>query len=281
MSTGTRNLKKQVTKNLKIKMMKKLTFLTLMAVTALFFASCEEDEDTSKVDFNVVVTGESPNAIVQITNTSDSADVFTWGFSEGANITTTTETNPQVIVDKTGDFKITLIATTGEKEEKKSKTVKITGKNGISFFENLEFGRSGYTNTYGEYFSCSSGLVYTENELTNSIKSIIDFVIYARGGIVIYGPDECDDPIVGYRTTDFNNNIDNSFTIEDFNNLQDDENLKNLSNADNYYVVVYFEEPPRVILMKDYEGKWGAIKLKEVQTEKIIVDVKMQKYLSE
>jgi len=261
--------------------MKKLTFLTLMAVTALFFASCEEDEDTSKVDFNVVVTGESPNAIVQITNTSDSADVFTWGFSEGANITTTTETNPQVIVDKTGDFKITLIATTGEKEEKKSKTVKITGKNGISFFENLEFGRSGYTNTYGEYFSCSSGLVYTENELTNSIKSIIDFVIYARGGIVIYGPDECDDPIVGYRTTDFNNNIDNSFTIEDFNNLQDDENLKNLSNADNYYVVVYFEEPPRVILMKDYEGKWGAIKLKEVQTEKIIVDVKMQKYLSE
>jgi len=260
--------------------MKKLTFLAIMAMFAILLTNCEEEE-TTKVDFNIVVTGESPNAIVQLTNTSDSADLYTWEFSEGANIETSEETNPQLLVDKTGEFTITLTATIGKKEVSKTKKVTITGVNGISNFENVEFGTIYFEDSIGIFFSCETGLTYTASELNSSIKSIIDFAIKTNNLSVIYSPNRYEDPIVGYRKTKFNGNIDNSFTISEFNAINDEQLLLNFSIAESENFIIESDEFPKVILMRDYEGKWGAIKFKEHLTDRVFIDVKIQKYLND
>ena len=55
-------------------MKQKLTFLSILLAITVLFTNCEE-EDTVKVDFEIIVTGESPNAIVQLTNTPARADL--------------------------------------------------------------------------------------------------------------------------------------------------------------------------------------------------------------
>jgi hypothetical protein len=262
--------------------MKKLTFISALLGLAVLFTNCEEKDDSPKVDFEIIVTGESPNAVVAVINTSDEADSYTWTFSEGADIETSTAVSQQVTVDKVGDFTVTLTALTGDDEKSKSKTVNITGIGGINVFEDVHLGTVGYEDSIGIYFSCETGISYLETGLTNALKSTIDFVLESYVSTIIYSPNNyTGNPIMGHRKTWFNGNEDKSFTIADFDTMSNELPLLSLSEANEFYVRTVLDDMPRVILMKDYEGKWGAIKIKEVDEYKVTLDVKMQKYLPE
>ncbi len=259
--------------------MKKLTFLSILLAITVLFTNCEE-EDTVKVDFEIIVTGESPNAIVQLTNTSDEADSFTWTFSEGADVETSDEANPQITVDKTGEFTITLTAITGSSENTKTKKVNITGVNGIYSYEDIVIGSGLYLEEYGYLLSCETGIVYKEAGLRTSQGSTIDMIIYYNPNAKIYiiSPQAFGDFIIPGRTESyFNLNENNSITVTDFNNIKNDQFSTNLE-----YIVydLNFElnEIPKIIPFIDSDGKIGLVNIKELFPEYLLMDVKVQKY---
>jgi PKD repeat protein len=271
----------QVTSNQKQKNMKNLTILSILVAAVISFTSCEED-DSAKVDFEVIVTGESPNAIVQLTNTSDEADSFTWTFSEGASVESSTETNPQIIVDKTGEFTITLTATTGTNEKVKTKTVSITGINGIYSYDDVVIGEVFFQDEYGYLLSCETGIVYKEAGLRTSQGSTIDMVIdyNSDANIYIYSPHAYGWFIIPGRTeTYFNLNANNSITLTDFNNLQMDQFHTNLEYLE-YDLSIKPNELPKIIPFIDGDGKIGLVKIQEIFPEYLLMDVKVQKYVA-
>ncbi|MDA3952426.1 MAG: PKD domain-containing protein [Bacteroidales bacterium] len=259
--------------------MKKLKFLSILLAITVLFTNCEE-EDIVKVDFEIIVTGESPNAIVQLTNTSDDADSFTWTFSEGADIETSTEANPQITVDKTGEFSITLTSTTGTNENTKTKTVNIAGVNGIYSYDDVKIGEINYRDTYGFMFSCESGVAYKEIGLRTSQGETIDMVISYNADyyITMYSPDKYGYFLIpGRTTTKFNSNQNNTITVSDFNNIQTDQFTANLEYEENY-PDFSFDELPKVVPFKFNDNKIGLVKLQEILPEYLLIDVKAQKY---
>jgi PKD repeat protein len=257
--------------------MKKLTFIAALLGLTVLFTNCEEKDDLPKVDFEIIVTGESPNAVVAVINTSDEADSFTWTFSEGADIETSTAVSQQVTVDKVGDFTVTLTALTGDDEKSKSKTVNITGISGINVFENVEMGRYIYRDSIGVYFSCETGEVYT---YVPESATYIDFCLDVEGAMSIYSPNRYAlDRIDLSSVTWFNDNTDNAFSVADFDAATSDLAFQNFNEADEYKVRMTFDEIPRVIIFKTEEEKWGVIKFKVVDEYKVTLDVKVQKYV--
>jgi len=259
--------------------MKKLTFLSILLAITVLFTNCEE-EDTVKVDFEIIVTGESPNAIVQLSNTSDEADSFTWTFSEGADLETSDEANPQITVDKVGEFTITLTATTGSSENKKIKTVNITGVNGIYSYDDIVIGDVFHQEEYGYLLSCETGTVYKEAGLRTSDGSTIDIVVDYNSDIEvsIYSPHAYGWFIIPGRTESyFNLNENNSITLMDFNNIQNDQFSANLEYVE-YDLSIELNEVPKIIPFIDSESNIGLVNIKELFPEYLLVDVKVQKY---
>lgn len=129
--------------------MKKLLFLSSMASVMLL--SCSKDE--ARPNFSVNVTGESPNAKIEIINTSSDATSYSWTFGEGANIATSTDKDPgAILVDKAGELAIKLVVANGSEERELTRTVTVKGVNGISVFKDLEFGHNADDAIYGRFF---------------------------------------------------------------------------------------------------------------------------------
>jgi PKD repeat protein len=56
---------------------------------AISVISCSEDENAAPplvLNFEISVTGEAPNAEINITNTSEGGSSYLWEFSQGAEI---------------------------------------------------------------------------------------------------------------------------------------------------------------------------------------------------
>jgi hypothetical protein len=263
--------------------MKKLAFLSILLAITVLFTNCEEKEDTVKVDFEIIVTGESPNAIVQLSNTSDEADSFIWTFSEGADVETSEEANPQITVDKVGEFSITLTATTGSSENTKTKKVNITGVNGIYSYDDVIIGELNHLEIYGCLLDCQNGIVYKENNLSSTKGEKVDIAIRynADYSVRLYNPVKASMVIISNaQETLFNLNENNSITVADFDNIQTDQFYYNVEYAEDYYIRVEFNEIPTIIPFKDHNGKYGLVKIQEIFPEHLLMDVKAQKYVA-
>ena len=86
----------------------------------LIFLACSDDDASTPVvaDFDVAITGEAPNASVNIVNKSSGATNFSWVLSEGSAIDKSILHTPaSFIVETKGEITIELTASNGSEED--------------------------------------------------------------------------------------------------------------------------------------------------------------------
>ncbi|MEN8139232.1 MAG: hypothetical protein ABFR62_12440 [Bacteroidota bacterium] len=263
--------------------MKKSIIIGLFASIALLSCS-KDDSDLVKLnpDFELTVTGESPNAELSITNNSTGATGYQWSLSEGASISTSSDKTPGAItVDKAGDLEVTLIVSNGSVEKEITKTVTVTGNNAVVTYTDLEFAHDGSSDVYGRLFSFETGKMYKDSEISAENGSLIHLAYEGWGNSLFF----FESPTVTERydvpgatlTLVKNFVIDSIFSVDDFDALEDDSKLKDLTIIDdnNAFGNNYF---PGIILFEISTGQKGVIKAKYVNSDRIMVDIKIQKY---
>lgn len=258
--------------------------LTLLSTILFIFSSCDDDESSGvNADFSLSVSGEAPNAEVTITNTSTGANAFAWTFSEGAEIEVSTEQNPgSITVDKTGTFEVTLVASNGGSSETITKTVEITGNNAVVVYQDVAFARAAGNATYGRFFSTETGLIYKDSEVNATTGPKIDLAFAQLGDPVNYftSPDDSEEDFNipdAQTTTVINYTTPFGVTAAAFDAATSDAFIKDLAitaSDDNSFSTSH----PYIILFKTESGKKGAIKTKAVNADRLLVDIKVQKY---
>jgi len=267
---------------MKMKMKTKNIFL-LLAITVTLLSSCTKDEEILSGDFTALVTGESPNATVIITNSSTGASSYKWTFGQGANRTKSSAENPvELQVDKAGEFKIQLTVVNGSSTESITKTVLIKGVNGINTFNDVEFAQSKDDTDYGRFFSISEGRILKTTEINKTTGPSIDLVYFGSlsSFITFESPNNlllnADINIPGAVSTKITN-YQQEFNPAIFDAMTDDEALKNLEIKHDQSIIGSLKFP-LVVLFENAQGLKGAIKLKTINVKKLVVDIKVQKY---
>lgn len=256
---------------------------SLLVTICLILFSCSKDEETPfEVDFTATVSGESPNAQVNITNNSTGASTFSWTFGIGSDIESSSEKNPVPLsVDKSGDFSITLVISNGSEEKEVSKIVSITGENAIIEFTDLEFAQKNDDSNYDRFFSTSEGLMFEQSEINSTNGPLIDVVFQGGQGSFIFfeSPDELFDKT--YEIPDALStkvkNYNSGFDVSIFDEMDNDKELKDLTIVHDNEAIGSLDFP-LVVLFENSEGKKGAIKLREINSDRLLVDIKIQKY---
>lgn len=262
--------------------MKNLFYYGILTSVLLF--SCSKDETAPLTsDFTVTVTGQSPNAQITITNKSTGATTYSWIFSKGADISTSSDKNPAVLnVDKAGVLSISLTASNSTENKKTTKKVTISGYNAILFYEDIEFATIPGSLEYGRFFSCSTGEILKDNEVNNENGSIIDIAynqFYQKSTTGYFSsPNNLFDEFVipGADSTQFINYVTNEFSVAQFDQMENDSVLNNLEIVEDDNAVYMDEEI--VILFKTSDNRKGVIKTKALNLDRLLVDIKVQKY---
>ncbi len=264
-------------------MIKRTIFLGILTSFILF--SCKEDKIEPVVlvaDFETSVTGEAPNAQISITNKSENATSYSWTFGEGANILTSTEKSPSTLtVDKVGNFTIKLIVSDGSTEKEITKTISITGYNAIVAYSDLEFALDAGNDTYGRLFSFETDKMYLDNEITDENGSKIDLAFGSMGQTMYYFDSPSDSEynvpnatvtkVINYESTP-------TISSSDFNDMVDDRLLTNLTIEDDDNSFGNSSIPGNTILFEISTGRKGVIITKAVNSDRLLVDIKIQKY---
>ncbi len=261
--------------------MRKITFLLI--ITCLIIYSCSKDEETPfEVDFTATVSGESPNAQVDITNNSTGATTFSWTFGEGSDIENSSEENPPGIsVDKSGDFLITLVISNGSEEKEVTKTVSITGEDAIIIYTDLEFAQKNDDSNYARFFSTSEGMMFGQSEINSTNGPLIDVVFQGGPSSFIFfeSPDNLFDNSfeIPEATSTKVKNYNSGFEVSLFDGMTDDKELEELVVEHDNEAIGSLDFP-LIVLFENGDGKKGAIKLREINSVRLLADIKVQKY---
>ncbi len=261
--------------------MKKIFFI-LLAV--LMFVSCSKKEDIPVVaDFDAKVTGESPNAQITLANNSTGASTFKWSFDKGsADSVSTAESPAALTVDKAGEFKIKLTVSNGAEEKSIGKIVSIPGHSAILSFNNLEFGLNAGDTQYGRYFSFETGLMYRDNSINSSNGSLIHLGFGSMNQEMYYfeSPTRNDLGFItipnATQTKVINWQQNPSISVVAFDAMQDDRLLTGLTIASTNDS--FDNSLPCTILFELFTSRKGVIKAKTVNNERLLADIKIQKY---
>lgn len=158
-----------------------------------------------------------------------------------------------------------------EEEEKEKKET-------ISSYKNVELKLvSSDTKNYGVAFSSKTGKTYKVSEINKTNIANIDIVSFVSQPMTAFiSPDDADDikSIEGATKTKIQHtNI--KMTVEQFDAIKDDSALKNLTIVDDK------ESQPGaykgVFLFENADGKKGAIKTKEFNSQRVVIDIKVIK----
>ena len=267
-------------------MFKKIIVPMALLCISMFFASCSKDDDTTPVvvDFTLSVSGTSPNATVTLTNTSTGGSVYGWVFGEGANVSVSAEKSPAPLtVDKAGTFEVTLTMTNGSDVKTITKTIEIAGNSAIVSYKDVAFGRDENSTTYGRFFSTETGLMYKATEVNATTGPKIDLAYGHMSTSVNYFASADDSyekfNIPGATTTTIINypSSDLGVTTTTFDNANDDGFIKDveINKSDDQS---FGTSNPYIILFKTSSGKKGAIKTTAINSDRLLVDIKVQKY---
>lgn len=259
--------------------------MALLSVLMLF-VTCSKDDDATTVvaDFTLSVSGSAPNATVTITNTSTGGAEFGWTFSEGANISSSTDKTPAPLtVDKASIFEVTLTVTNGSDIKKIAKTIPITGNCAIVSYKDIAFGKDATSTRYGRFFSTETGLIYKASEVNATTGPEIDLVYCHIKKSVNYfaSPDDLREKynIPGASATTIINYPSKKLgmTPNIFDNAKDDSFIKDvqINTSDNES---FETSNPYIILFRTVSGKKGAIKTTAIDEDRLLVDIKVQKY---
>jgi hypothetical protein len=265
-------------------MIKKFIFpLTLVSTLLFIFSSCDDESEAIQAHFELSVSGEAPNATVTINNSTTGANAFMWTYGSGAESGFSTEENPgPITVDKVGTFEVTLVAKNGDDAETITQTVQVTGNNAILVYQDVAFARAAGSSTYGRFFSTETGLIYKDSEVNATSGPKIDLAFKQNGDPVNYfiSPDdgEANFGIPGAQTTKvINYTTAFGVTAAIFDAATDDSFIKNItipaSDDDSFGT-----SHPYIILFETEYGRKGAIKTKAVNADRLLVDIKVEKY---
>ncbi|MBN1187887.1 MAG: PKD domain-containing protein [Bacteroidales bacterium] len=266
--------------------MKTLKWFMLFLCVGFILSSCSKDEDTKTplvVNFEATITSQAPMALVSIVNSTTGADEYSWTFGEGADYMASTEkTPPTITVDKAGSFTITLTAKNGEEEKTETKTLTIPGNSAIISYEDVEFATEAGNTTYGRFFSTASGQMFLDSEVNATNGPTIDLVFGQLGTPVNFfdTPDNSDYSIPGATNTKvMNNPSDPPISSPEFSFMHHDELLKDLViTNDNESFGASAASGDHIVLFENADGKKGAIMTKAINNDRILVDIKVQKY---
>ncbi len=259
--------------------MKKI-FYGLLALTLLFSCSDDEDEKEIIADFECEITGNAPDASVKITNNTTNAESYEWTFDEGADITSSTDKELTVVFDKAGEHTITLVAISGDSQKELSKTIEIGGYNAVITYEDLEFALDVDDETIGCLFSFDTEKMYKPSEVTDDNAASIHLGFGSMANTIYYFVSPTDDmfDISGVTETQVVNYEETpSISVDDFESITSDSLLSNLSitgTNDSFGN----SQIPGTVLFELASGKKGVIKTEAVNSERMLVDIKIQKY---
>ncbi len=259
--------------------MKSKLLLLCIFVIAL---SCSDEEvaPTPTPDFDFTLEGEAPDATLKLINKSQNATSYRWFFSAGTEKKFITEESPSIKIDKAGEFNVHLYAYNGNNRETLGKKVLIGGKSAVLCFTNISFGIEEGKEEYGNFFSTSTGEMYSKEEIDSEAGKEIDLVFLSSKKSEGYftSPDEEEEiyKIPNATFTAINHNVPEEFDETSFENIKDETGFKNVSVQDDGLNNIVKEG--ELILFQNSKGKIGVIKVKSYETDHVTVDIKVQKY---
>jgi len=241
-------------------------------------------------DFQAPVT-------LNLINNSISALGYEWTF-ETADPSNSTETNPTITFHTPGVHQIKLKAYNDKRSSTKTKEVTIYENTNLRILENMELGISTAHNSSqrGALFSTTTREVYKADEVPPDDASFIDIAFFALNQEFNFNkfvsPDEVQDytfeAIPNAKHTKFINlqescECEASLSVAEFDVMGDDSPLAELNIEETIGGIQDFDNSmvPRIVLFETWDGRKGAIKIKEFVQDgansHIVMDVKVQK----
>jgi hypothetical protein len=259
--------------------MKKLLFLAFASIALL---SCSDDpsEKPLEAKFEVTVTGEAPNALISIANTSVGASTYQWSFGKGFSVETSDAQIPSgVKADKTGTLDITLKVVNGSKTNEITKQVTVTGNNGVLSFTDVAFALNSTSTEFGQFFSVESGQVLKASQVTAAIAPKINLAFGSMSNTMYYfeSPSDRTEIANGSVSKVINYESTPTITTAKFDLMADDRDLKGLTITDTNDSFPN-SRIPGTVLFQIADGRKGVIKTKAVNSSRLLVDIKIQKY---
>jgi hypothetical protein len=262
--------------------MKPLAIICCLLATLLLF-SCSDESNLKEHNFSLSYSGNSPGAKVIIHNYSTAEGPVEWIFGPGANIPTSTSENPEpLIVEKAGEFFVTLNVHQGDSVKSITKSVIIPGNTVLETLADVEF-----VLTQGparaRSFSVRKVKMYKDVEIDRNTGKDIDMVLYSLSPSVniLASPDERKRKFYipnGLKTIIVNNAAETGVTPGVFEQAVTDSFLPKygLNSSDHGT----FSSPgPHIILFVLPDGRKGGILTKEITESHVVADIKVQKYL--
>ncbi len=254
-----------------------------------------------KTDFEYTTSFEDDDFQVPVklmlANKSMSATNYEWTF-EGANITASTDKNPEIIFTIPGTYKIELKSSNSKDDKTITKTVTVYENTNLRVLENIKLGinTAHKNNTIGAYFSTITREVYTQNQVTDEIGKKIDLVFFGLNDGFIFNkfisPDDVDSVSFtaipnGTKTRLVNRledcNCTTMLSTSQFDMMNDDTVLKSITVDETNDGLKEFDNAvvPRIIVFETADKRKGAIKIKEFKEDGldsfISIDIKVQK----
>jgi len=232
--------------------------------------------------FRLDVSGQAPYATVTVVNKSIGADSYQWIYS---NFTTDGDTmstlpEPRITIDHAGIFTIKLIATKGIYSSVMTDTVSILGHNAVQTFTGLEFALKSGDPVYGRLFSFSTGKMYKDSEMDTTTGPLINLAFGSSGDTAYFFRSPTDTSFHVPRARNViiaNNDPADTLTVTDFDAMVDDAILKTLVVRDTINTF-NASRIPGIVPFQLFDGRRGLIKTREVNSSRLLVDVKLQKY---
>jgi hypothetical protein len=150
----------------------------------------------------------------------------------------------------------------------------------IVTYKDVEFSQTEGSTTYATYFSTKTGKSYKDSELNETNGPDIDLAFVGNTNAFIFFTSPNDTyflkAVVPGATKTLVINNKSGFSAADFDAMVDDTKLKDLKviNDDDSIGSLQF---PLVVIFQNAKGKKGVIKLKEINKERLLVDIKVQK----
>ena len=239
-------------------------------------------------------------------NKSVSATDYQWTF-EGANTAESTDENPEVVINEVGTHTITLSASNGKETKEFTREVTVFDNTNLRMHTDIQLGifNAHNSDNIGAFFSTTTREVYSKSEVNQEIGPKIDLVYL--GGSSSFGDnrffspnakkDFPFDPIPGAIKTKLINNQElhcgnktelcedepRLLSVSDFDAMENDIIINALNISETNGGLTQFDNTivPRIVLFETYNGRKGAIKIKEFiengDSSYILVDIKVQK----
>lgn len=150
----------------------------------------------------------------------------------------------------------------------------------LTVFTDVEFAQDNDDTDYGRFFSTTDETIYKTSEVDETTGPKIDLVYQGSTSTFIFfeSPDDLFDSnfeIPGATSTKVTN-FESGFSVADFDAMTDSEPLKNLTVTHDQNSIGSLDFP-LIVLFENAAGKKGAIKLKAINSDRLLVDIKVEK----